>query len=58
MKHQLRFQDFADRTSVQKISTEQLKHIKGGGGFNSLPNGLENFPDQAKGCPPPLEFAS
>ncbi len=58
MKPKLRFQDFAKQSSVQITSSDKLKDIKGGGGPNNIPPGLVNFPNQAQGCPPPLDNAS
>jgi hypothetical protein len=54
MKPRLKIQDFEKLSSVENVSLDKLKHIKGGGPGNNPP-GLQNLPAHAKGCPPPIE---
>ena len=53
MKTKLRMNDFAKLSSAT-IKKNELKNIKGGKG-NGIPPGLQNFPSQAQGCPPPIQ---
>jgi len=55
MKTKLGINDFAKLSFVTTIKKNELKNIKGGMGAIGIPPGLQNFPLQAQGCPPPIQ---